>query len=248
MIYVSHGDKGGVGKSMLSAVLIDYLLSQGRKVTLIEGDEGQPDVALRYTRLIDIKLVNLNRAGDAEAAIMSWMSAIKAVNVEDDIVVNLPAAAGDTLDSLADMLIAAASECGHEMTIMYSLGAYATAADMLEKSLTEGMMASVPLSRTCIVYPEFLGKQETFTFYKTDVCIGYIQGGGHEVVMPSLSPAALAEAVFKAKGSFSALADKETSTLEFGQRIFFSKKWLPAAHKCIAPMIAAPVVTAQAAE
>ena len=237
MIYVSHGDKGGVGKSMLSAILIDYLLSQGRKVTLIEGDEGQPDVALRYARLIDIKLVNLNRAGDAESAIMNWMSAIEAVNVESDIVVNLPAAAGDTLDEMADMLVAAASECGHDMTIIYSLGAYSTAADMLEKSLTQGMMASVPLSRTCIVYPEFLGKQEMFTFYKTDVRIGYIQGGGHEVVMPSLSPAELAEAVFKAKGSFSALADKETSCLSFGQRMLFSKKWLPAAYKCIEQVV-----------
>lgn len=242
MIYVSHGDKGGVGKSMVSAVLIDYLLSQDRKVTLIEGDEGQPDVALRYARLIDIKLVNLNRSGDAETAVMAWVDAIESVNPDSDIVVNLPAAAGDTLDSMATLLVEAASECGHDMTIMYSLGAYSTATDSLEKSLTVGMMASVPLSRTCIVYPAFIGKQETFTFYKTDVRLEYVQGGGHEVIMPALSPDTLAEAVFKSKGSLSALAEKETSSLSFGQRIFFSKQWLPAAYKCIAPMVTAQVV------
>jgi hypothetical protein len=218
---------------MLSAILIDYLLSQGRKVTLIEGDEGQPDVALRYADLIDIKLVNLNRSGDAETAVMVWIDTIAEIK-DGDVVVNLPAAAGDTLDAMAILLVEAASECGHEMTIMYSLGAYSTAADMLEKSLTDGMMASVPLSRTCIVYPGFVGKQETFTFYKTHARKDYLKGGGHEVVMPALSPDTLAEAVFKSQGSLSALADKETSSLSFGQRIFFSKQWLPAAYKCIA--------------
>jgi hypothetical protein len=237
MIYVSHGDKGGVGKSMTAAVLVDYLLSTGRKVTLIESDKGQPDVALRYAGLVDIAAVNLNRAGDSEAAVMKWANTIEAIDPASDIVVNLPAAAGDTLDSMADLLVAAAEECGHDMTIMYSLGAYSTAADMLEASLTSGMMASVPFERTCIVYPEFLGKQDAFTFYKTATRTKYLKAGGREVVMPAISPIELVEAVFKSQGSLSALAEKETSSLNFGQRIFFSKKWLPMAHERVAQVV-----------
>jgi hypothetical protein len=216
---------------MLSAVLIDYLLSQNHKVTLIEGDEGQPDVALRYAGLIDIKAVNLNRSGDAEAAGLLWIDTIQTIDA-DAIVVNLPAAAGDTLDLMADMLVDAAAECGHGVTIIYSLGAYATAGDMLQKSLSSGLMSAVPLSQTCIVYPRFIGKQETFTFFKTVARADYIEKGGREVVMPALSPAELAEAIFKSEASFSALADKETSTLSLGQRIF-AKKWLSAAYECI---------------
>ena len=43
IIYVG-GSKGGVGKSKLSFALIDYLMSNGHKVLLLESDTANPDV------------------------------------------------------------------------------------------------------------------------------------------------------------------------------------------------------------
>ena len=48
MIFISHGEKGGVGKSRLAMVLIDYLLKHNlRPVVLVEGDKSGQDVGER---------------------------------------------------------------------------------------------------------------------------------------------------------------------------------------------------------
>ena len=46
-LFISHGDKGGTGKSMAAAIALDHSLATGAPVLLIEGDAGIPDLALR---------------------------------------------------------------------------------------------------------------------------------------------------------------------------------------------------------
>jgi cellulose biosynthesis protein BcsQ len=43
-MYYVGGSKGGVGKSLLSFALTDYLLSQERNVLLVDTDTDNPDV------------------------------------------------------------------------------------------------------------------------------------------------------------------------------------------------------------
>ena len=43
-IYYVGGNKGGVGKSLMSFALIDYPVSRGNKILLIESDNSNPDV------------------------------------------------------------------------------------------------------------------------------------------------------------------------------------------------------------
>ncbi|MBP0657357.1 P-loop NTPase, partial [Mycobacterium tuberculosis] len=40
---VVHGDKGGVGKSMVAQALADNLMSSGVKVAIVEADTQNPD-------------------------------------------------------------------------------------------------------------------------------------------------------------------------------------------------------------
>src|SRR5579862_9447440 len=47
-IYWIGGSKGGVGKSMMTVVILDYLLEQGEKVLLVECDTSNPDVWKAY--------------------------------------------------------------------------------------------------------------------------------------------------------------------------------------------------------
>ena len=67
-LLISHGDKGGTGKSMAAALALDHFLATGAPVLLIEGDAGIPDLALRFRGSVPVTLVNLNRAGDAETS------------------------------------------------------------------------------------------------------------------------------------------------------------------------------------
>ena len=49
MFYIG-GSKGGVGKSKVSFALIDYLISNGHKVLLLESDTANPDVYKAHLR------------------------------------------------------------------------------------------------------------------------------------------------------------------------------------------------------
>ncbi len=44
-MYYVGGSKGGIGKSMISAALIDTLEQRGEQILLVETDTANPDVA-----------------------------------------------------------------------------------------------------------------------------------------------------------------------------------------------------------
>lgn len=221
MIYYSHGDKGGVGKSMTSAVLLDYLLSIGGHPMLIEGDAGQPDIALRYADSVKTEYVNLNRSGAAEEAIMAFTDALEELG-DGDIVVNLPAAAGDTLEQLAEVLVGAAEELGHESRVFYTMGHTPTASKNAVKSFESGLVHGVGLNNACIVYPAFLGKVENFDWVKSGLRDKH---NAREIVMPAISPEELAQAVLAAPGTFSELSEKATSPLKMSERLIFQSRF-----------------------
>lgn len=221
MIYYSHGDKGGVGKSMTSAVLLDHLLSKGGMPKLIEGDAGQPDIALRYSQNVEMRGVNLNRAGDSESAVMAFTDALEELG-EGDIVVNLPAAAGDTLEQLAEVLVGAAQELGHESRVFYTMGHTPTASKNAVKSFESGLVHHVGLDNVCIVYPAFLGKVENFDWIKSGLRDRY---NAREIVMPAISPEELAQVVLSAPGTFAELSDKITSPLKMSERLIFQSRF-----------------------
>ncbi|WP_031571811.1 hypothetical protein [Acidithiobacillus thiooxidans] len=230
MIYYSHGDKGGVGKSMTSAVLLDYLLSKDGSPMLIEGDSGQPDIALRYADHVKTEYVNLNRAGAAEEAVMGFTDALEALG-DGDIVVNLPAAAGDTLEQLAEVLVGAAQELGHESRVFYTMGHTPTASKNAVKSFESGLVRNVGMNNACIVYPAFLGKVENFDWIKNGMRDKY---NAREIVMPAISPEELAQVVLAAPGTFAGLADKTTSPLKMSERLIFQSRFYRPALEAIA--------------
>lgn len=230
MIYYSHGDKGGVGKSMTSAVLLDYLLSKGATPKLIEGDAGQPDIALRYSQNVEMRGVNLNRAGDSEAAVMAFTDALEELG-DGDIVVNLPAAAGDTLEQLSEVLIGAAQELGHETRVFYTMGHTPTASKNAVKSFDSGLVHNVGLGNTCIVYPAFLGKVENFDWVKSGLRDKHAT---REIVMPAISPEELAQVVLSSTGTFYELSEKATSPLKLSERLVFQSRFYRPAMESIA--------------
>lgn len=230
MIYYSHGDKGGVGKSMTSAVLLDYLLSKGGTPMLIEGDSGQPDIALRYADHVQTEYVNLNRAGAAEEAIMAFTDALEELG-DGDIVVNLPAAAGDTLEQLAEVLVGAAEELGHESRVFYTMGHTPTATKNALKSFENGLIYGVGLDNACIVYPAFLGKTENFDWVKSGARDTH---NVREIIMPAISPDELAQVVLSAPGTFAELSEKATSPLKMSERLIFQSRFYRPALAAIA--------------
>ncbi|TSE35150.1 hypothetical protein [Tepidimonas charontis] len=100
-IFISHGEKGGIGKSMVSNALVDLALLSGKRTWLIEGDLSNRDVAARMgkhcERVIELSLANPDGYADA----LLDLDRVVQEGISEDaevMVINLPAGAGQTLD------------------------------------------------------------------------------------------------------------------------------------------------------
>ena len=235
-IFYSHGDKGGVGKSSVSAVLIDYLCGIGRTPKVIEGDFKGADIAKRYADTLDVEMVNLNMAGDAERAVIAFTDII-ASNPGGDIVVNLPASAGATIEELAPVLLGVAEESGHETRVFYAIGHTEIATGNFLETFHGGLFGMADRDKRCVVYPLFLGASERFHFVTSGERDRYLEAGGFESAMPALKPNDFAMKVLSTTGRFSDLLDKNTSPLTPGERFMLEKKWLQPALDAVSILV-----------
>lgn len=165
ILFISHGDKGGVGKSVTSAMAVEHFLKTG-DVALVETDPTQPDVGKRYAGDPDVRLGNLslNRAGDSENAFQAFGEWLEGVD-SSRVVVNLPAGAGETLDSLADLIRRIADDLNYRLVVTYSLKNHHIATDMMLKSLESGLLSVVEPENRFVVFPLFQGVPENFPWF-----------------------------------------------------------------------------------
>jgi CO dehydrogenase nickel-insertion accessory protein CooC1 len=63
-IYIIAGCKGGVGKSMVSIALLDYILMETKDVVLIDNDINNPDVYKAYKNEVFCKLLDITTKDD----------------------------------------------------------------------------------------------------------------------------------------------------------------------------------------
>ena len=66
-IIMVGGGKGGVGKSTVVFSVVDFLLSKGEKIVLVETDDSNPDTYKSLNKLVTSELCNL----DAEETFMT---------------------------------------------------------------------------------------------------------------------------------------------------------------------------------
>lgn len=233
-LYFSHGDKGGVGKSLVSALLVDALLIEGRKVLLVEGDH-QGDIADRFIDCpeVELEVVNLNRAGAAEEAIMTFSSVLEDAGGRD-VVVNLPSGAGDTLEELSDVLIPTAESLELVVTGIYSLGHQAPATRNAVETLSNGLMSRIHVQRRFMAFPLFQGEPENFHW----VLSGQREKfpGVHEVAIPAIKPERFAIKVLSLPGRLSGLVDANGG-LTVGERMLFQQKFLKPALAAMSQVI-----------
>lgn len=93
---IVHGDKGGVGKSMVAQALADYLMSTGVKVAIVEADTQNPDVARMFGASLPVAQTNVRTDN-------GWMDVMDFVMKHPGytIIMNTPAGIGEYMK--ADM-------------------------------------------------------------------------------------------------------------------------------------------------
>ena len=207
-IVFSHGGKGGVGKSWDSMVLTEGLLAAGERVSIVEADPTQPDIAKRYVGDPDVSVgvLTLNQAGDAENAVArfgEWLEKSGAAQV----VINLPAGAGETLDPHAALMADLAAALDYRLVCTYALEKNRVAADELASSLHEGLMAHVAAENRFIVIPAYKGDPASFEWMTHPERERF---GIPEIVMPALGNSGALRRLEATPGRVAVLADKAT--------------------------------------
>lgn len=235
-LFISHGDKGGTGKSMGSGLAINRMRRIGLDVLLIEGDAGIPDIAARFDGIITVRTVNMNRAGDSETSFNRLGGLLEeAASAGQDVVLNMPAGAGETIDELAPVLAEIVQGVGFDLVVSFSIAPTRTSTAKLLKSLDSGLLSVVSPDRRSVLFPAFLGAPSSFDWVKNPARVGFLDAGGREAAIPCLKPDDLRDKVLALPGAFSDLAeDKDAMTLT--ERALF-KRWLGLADEAIGSIL-----------
>ncbi len=231
-VYISHGEKGGVGKSRLAMVLIDYLQRQGRQVVIVEGDKSGADVGKRYGDQIETGFINLNRPDAMEEVFSTLGGWLEEHATGKDVVINLPGQASNTLDQFASLLADSLALLDQEMTVFYSLGPLDIHTRNLVESTRQGLLAAVPPSRRIAVLNEIGGPAKSFHWTGSTARSAFLEEGGLEGIMPVFKPPLLDQQVRDMPGGYSPLIAKD-SPLKIADRALLFR-WLSAAHAVVA--------------
>lgn len=133
-LVISHGDKGGVGKSIFSMLAVEFGLFSGRNIAIVEGDTKIGDVKARYENVVSVLSVNLDKSGkDAENAIATLFGHLEALE-SNFVVMNAPANAHKALDSYAELIVPVARELGFQICVAWMVGRESSSATLANES------------------------------------------------------------------------------------------------------------------
>lgn len=136
-LVISHGDKGGVGKSVFAMLSIDYAINSSIAVAVVEGDTRIKDVAERYSGVAGVTALalDLDKSGrDAENAITALFRHLEDADSEM-VVLNAPANAHKALDSNAELIIPVAQDLGFEICTAWLVGIEEASATLANSSV-----------------------------------------------------------------------------------------------------------------
>jgi hypothetical protein len=214
-IVVVHGQKGGIGKSLVSSLLVELAPT---KPLIVECDDSAPDVARRYRNHgyegIQIQLLTADSPADALSDMMS--------SVEDApeplIVINLPAAAGAVVDTYAEQIREVADGLNRTLIAVFVIGAGQDSLAAALKCAQSGL-ASVAHRRVAVLNkffgsPARLGwNDETRAHWR-----------GDEVILPELATRVV-DRIRTIDEPLHMIADPDNRAIPIGDRSLL-KRWL----------------------
>ncbi|MDB2705289.1 hypothetical protein N9Y67_01980 [Pseudomonadota bacterium] len=220
-IIVSHGQKGGVGKSMIASLVANYLTDNfaKEKLLLVEGDTGIPDVALRYKNKIKTIGIPLQRGDMAVEALGELFERLENEfnNGVEIVLINLPAGAADTIDKHAVDLVAPVAEAlGVVINITYAIGSGNESAKAAGVSLKEGL-AGISDKRIAVVNSA-MGEPAKMAWSRSTERDEWLDSGGEELVLPTLTPR-IADRLHELEGTFSEIASGDKGELTVVDRM-----------------------------
>jgi hypothetical protein len=177
-IVLIGGCKGGIGKSMVSMAVIDYLQEQGESVLLIESDTSNPDVWKTYKDSIDAELVNLDEAD-------GWIQLVNLCDSKQECIVVINSAARNDkgVSAYGKTLNNTLPELKRELVTLWVINRQR---DSLE--LLKGYMEDIPDTLVHVVRNGYFGNEGKFELYNDSNTRHVVESrGGQSLNFPELA-------------------------------------------------------------
>lgn len=179
-IYLVGGSKGGVGKSMVTMALIDYIQGNGESVVLIETDTSNPDVWKTYGESTKGELVNLEEAN-------GWIKLINIcgdeVNKESIIVINTRAANNQGVQKYGETLNSTLEELGRNLIALWVINRQR---DSLE--LLKDFREALPNALVHVVRNGYFGEESKYQLYNgSKIRTAVEDKGGKSLTFPDMA-------------------------------------------------------------
>ena len=204
-IYIVGGGKGGVGKTMCSLALADWLLNEQQhdNVVAIETDDSNPDFykSLQSVNEIKKEVINL----DDESG---W---VKLMNMMPDfaktgaqVVINTAARATPQLEKYMGDMQAGCTELQINLHLVWVINRQRDSLLLLNK-----VLEAAPTTRTTVVKNLYFGAAEKFVIFETSKA----RARCGEVDLPDLNDF-VSDKIYSERLPLSAAAE-----LQFGERV-----------------------------
>jgi MinD-like ATPase involved in chromosome partitioning or flagellar assembly len=177
-IFLVGGGKGGVGKSLMSMALLDFLQAGGQEPFLVETDTSVPDVFKTYQEETAGELVNLDeREG--------WIELVNLVEsrAASTIVINTGARNQTGVSNFGRTLSKALGELGRKLVVLWMIDRKRESLELLS-----AFMAALPEAEVHVVRNLYLGAEKKFELYNASKMKAGIEGRGSKSVnLPELA-------------------------------------------------------------
>jgi len=177
-IFIVGGGKGGVGKSLMSIALLDFLHANDRQPFLVETDTSVPDVFKTYGEAVEGELVNLDeREG--------WIDLINLVErrPESTIVINTGARNQTGISNFGRTLAKALPQLGRELVVLWMIDRKRESLELLSD-----FKEALPEAEVHVVRNLYLGAERKFELYNGSKMRAEIEAeGGRSLNFPELA-------------------------------------------------------------
>ena len=180
-VYLVSGNKGGTGKSFFCLSLIEYLRSKNVSFSMIETDDGNPDIALTYTPLgLDVQNIDLLMAEDPLDDLVNAINGAK----NDFIVISAGGGDNRGLHRIKPFYHAI-EEIVDSIKIFWVVLSEEAGVIALKNFIDE---TGLSLDKFAVVMNHVrTQKNENFNFFRSELRTEILTAGGVELVMPGMS-------------------------------------------------------------
>lgn len=177
-IYLIGGSKGGVGKSLVTMAMVDYLQGKGESVLLIESDTSNSDVWKAYKDCTATELVNLDEAD-------GWIELVNACDSKPDsiVVINTAARNNKCVSAYGETLNSTLAELKRKLVTLWVINRQRDSLELLKE-----YMDAIPNAAVHVVRNRYFGEENKFELYNgSKIRMAVEERGGQSLTFPDLA-------------------------------------------------------------